>query len=73
LFTVVFIRILNLFDTLNEINVYSDTGRAGVTMDEDKARLSNPSEIINSLQQWFIDPTYYAEPRRIEIGLTVSI
>jgi outer membrane receptor for ferrienterochelin and colicin len=69
----VFLRIFNLFDSLNEINVYSDTGRAGVTMDEDKARLSNPSEIINSLNQWFIDPTFYAEPRRIEIGLTVSI
>lgn len=67
-----FTRIFNLFDTLNEINVYDDTGRAGFTIDEQKVRSTNPDEIINSLDDWFINPTFYSEPRRIEVGVTYT-
>ena len=65
-----FARILNLLDTLNEINVYDTTGRAGFTLDERVAAATNPPEIINSLDQWFSDPSHYSEPRRIELGVT---
>jgi hypothetical protein len=67
-----FLRIFNLFDTLNEITVYDDTGRAGETRDIEIARATNPSELINSLTMWYMNPTYYSEPRRIETGVTYS-
>lgn len=66
----VFARVFNLFDSLSELNVFSDTGRAGFTRDQDIAEATNPPEIVNSLQQWFTIPTHYAEPRRIEVGMT---
>jgi len=67
-----FIRVFNLFDTLNELNVYDDTGRAGFTIDERKARATNPPQLINTLDDWFTNPTHYSEPRRIELGITYT-
>jgi len=66
----VFLRIFNLFDNLNELSVYDDTGRAGFTLDENTARATNPTELLNNLDDWFINPTHYAEPRRVEFGFT---
>ena len=65
-----FARVLNLLDTLNEINVFDDTGRAGYTTDLQTARRSNPPEIINSLTDYYTNATHYSEPRRIELGVT---
>ena len=65
----VFARVMNLLDTLNEINVYNDTGRAGYTTDLQTARKSNPQEIVNSLAEWYTNSTHYSEPRRIELGV----
>ena len=67
-----FTRIFNLFDRLNEINVYDDTGRAGETIDKTNAEATNPPEYINTIDEWFTDATHYSEPRRIEFGLMVS-
>jgi len=67
-----FMRIFNLFDTLNELNVYNDTGRAGFTTDELTAASTNPSQYINSLNQWFTNAAFYSQPRRVEIGFTYS-
>ena len=67
-----FIRILNLFDTLNEVNVYDDTGRAGETRDQEKALATNPPQSINTVEAYYINPTHYSEPRRIETGFTYS-
>ena len=70
-----FLRVLNLFDRLNESNVYTDTGRAGETIDEYRARQSlgeGGGEWINTLDEWFTNATHYTEPRRIEMGITVN-
>jgi len=67
-----FMKVFNLFDTLNEINVYNDTGRAGFTTDELRALSTNPPEFINSLNQWFTNASFYSQPRRVEIGFTYS-
>jgi len=64
-----FVRIQNLLDALNEINVYNDTGRAGYTTDLQTAQKSNPPEIYNSLVEWYTNATHYSEPRRIEVGV----
>ncbi|MBN1782949.1 carboxypeptidase-like regulatory domain-containing protein [bacterium] len=68
-----FCRILNVFDTLNEINVYDDTGRAGFTTYQLDAAKSNPSQFINSLDQWYNNATHYSEPRRIEVGVSMTV
>ncbi|NQT27231.1 TonB-dependent receptor [candidate division KSB1 bacterium] len=68
----VFLRVFNLFDTLNEINVYDDSGQADYTRDKLTAQKSNQPEFINTLDAWFTNATHYSEPRRIELGLTIG-
>ena len=68
-----FLRVFNVLDQLNEINVFDDTGRAGFTRDEEIARATNPFEYINSLDEYYNNPTHYSEPRRVEIGMTYSL
>jgi len=69
---VAFARVFNVFDIRNELRVYDDTGRAGFTIDEARARASNPPEYVNSLDQWYQNPNQYSEPRRIEFGLNLE-
>ncbi len=64
-----FVRVLNILDRMNELNVYDDTGRAGYTKDELTAEATNPPEIINSLDEWYTNATHYSEPRRVEFGV----
>jgi hypothetical protein len=64
----IFLRIFNLFDTLNEVDVYNDTGRAGFTTDLERNRASNPPQNVNSIDEWYVNITHYSEPRRIEFG-----
>jgi outer membrane receptor for ferrienterochelin and colicin len=64
-----FLRVFNLFDTLNQLNVYNDSGRADYTTDLTRAQINNPNLYgINSLDEWFTNETFYSEPRRIEMG-----
>jgi hypothetical protein len=67
-----FLRINNIFDIQNEVGVYGDTGRAGKTYAEDRARATNTPEYLNSISEYFTQPTNYSEPRRIEIGATIE-
>lgn len=64
-----FLRVFNLFDRLNEVNVYNDTGRAGFTTELGRIRALNPTLNVNTLEEWFTDATFYSEPRRIEFGM----
>jgi outer membrane receptor for ferrienterochelin and colicin len=67
-----FLRVFNLLDQLNEVNVFDDTGRADETIDKKNAEDTvNPFiQRYNTIDQWFTDATHYAEPRRVELGLT---
>ncbi len=69
-----FMRIFNLLDQLNEVNVYDDTGRAGETIDYTRARQTVNSRVrrYNTLDEWFTNATHYSEPRRVELGLTFN-
>lgn len=69
---VAFLRVFNVFDTRNEDNVFDDTGRAGFTTDYDKAVGENPSQLVNTLDEWFRRPTHWSEPRRIELGVNLE-
>jgi len=68
----IFARVFNLFDTLNELNVYNDSGTADFTINEFLRRNDgNPNRIVNSIDEYYRNPTFYSEPRRIEFGATV--
>lgn len=67
----IFTRVYNLFDIRNQVNVYSSTGTADFS-DEERQRLndSEPDFLVNSVREFFRNPTFYAEPRRVELGAT---
>ena len=69
---IAFARIFNVLDTRNEYGVYDDTGRAGFTTDKARAEAINPEMPVNSLDQWYTQPSFYSEPRRIELGLNME-
>ncbi len=65
-----FVRVSNLFDHLNQVNVYDDSGKAGFTRWENIAKNQNTAEAVNTIEDWFRNETFYSEPRRIEFGIT---
>lgn len=65
-----FLRVLNVFDNLKQVNVYDDSGRADETIDILRAQKTNPNEAVNTIEEWFNNATFYSNPRRIEIGVT---
>ena len=66
----VFLKIYNLFDTLNEVNVFTDTGRAGYTLE--LTRDQTPPRGVNTLAEYFTRPDFYSSPRQIIIGADLS-
>jgi outer membrane receptor protein involved in Fe transport len=69
---VVFARVFNLLDMRNEPSVYDDTGRAGFTTDEARVAATGVRERVNTLHQWYRQPAFFSEPRRIELGMNVE-
>jgi hypothetical protein len=65
-------RVYNLFDIRNQNNVYNDSGTADFTIAEFLQRNGgNQYDLVNTLTQYYRNPSYYSEPRRIEIGSTI--
>lgn len=70
----VFLRVFNLFDFDNPTNIYTDTGDPFFTFAKLEAANNTPpayfTQVINNdLDQFYTDPTFFSEPRRVEIGL----
>ncbi|HEY6905848.1 MAG TPA: TonB-dependent receptor, partial [Ignavibacteriaceae bacterium] len=66
----VFAKVYNLFDTLNEQNVFGDTGRAGTTLE--LTRNQAPPRGVNTIADYFTRPDFYSAPRQIVIGAELS-
>ncbi len=64
-----FLNIYNVTDRLNELSVYSDTGRAGYNLTSLHA---GGARLVNSIQDYVIRPDFYSEPRRIQLGMSVN-
>ncbi len=61
-----FLKVFNLIDTANEDEVFSDTGRAGYTLE-----LTRAQELprgVNTLEEFFTRPDFYSAPRQIVLG-----
>ncbi len=67
----IFLKIYNLFDRLNEVDVYSDTGRAGYSLVSHF--LGDRKTSVNTLDDWINRPDFYSEPRKILLGLGISM
>ncbi len=66
----VFAKVYNLFDTPNELDVFTDTGRAGYTLDE--TRPQAPPHGVNTIKQFFTRPDFYSAPRQVLIGASID-
>lgn len=74
----IFLKIFNLFDTLNENSVYLDTGRAGYSLAEERGttelaqKYSEENPLIKSPSEYLIRPDYYLSPREVRLGLSLE-
>jgi outer membrane receptor protein involved in Fe transport len=60
-----FIKIFNLLDAKNPINVFTDSGKPDFSEDQ---------IIVHDYDQgWFVNPSYYSEPRSLYIGTKISL
>ncbi len=67
-----FLRINNLIDTKNPTQVYTDTGQPDWSLaEQQQLRIGGPHP-VSSVQDWYTKPNYYSEPRRVELGTTIS-
>jgi len=64
------IKVYNLFDRLNELEVYGDSGRASYTKD-----MVSDGEIqgANTKKEYYTHLDWYSAPRQILIGLSVEL
>lgn len=63
-----FLNIYNLTDRMNELDVYTDTGRASYSL------IPSPGVIrgVNTLEEYLIRPNYYSAPRYFTVGVSVG-
>jgi outer membrane receptor protein involved in Fe transport len=66
----VFAKVYNVFDALNELDVFTDTGRAGYSL---AALYTGKPRGVNSIEQYFTRPEFYSAPRQVIIGLGISL
>lgn len=64
------LKIYNLFDKMNELEVFQDSGRANYTED-----LNQPGQAqgANSKAEYFNHPDWYSAPRQILLGLSIEL
>ncbi|HMB89407.1 MAG TPA: TonB-dependent receptor, partial [Rhodothermales bacterium] len=63
-----FTRVFNVFDTRNEVGIYSDTGRAFPNL------RFNPGEPqgLNTKEEYLERPNFYSAPRQVTVGLSLT-
>lgn len=65
-----YFKIYNLFDRKNELDVYSDTGRAGYSL---QSFYTSPNiRGVNTLNEYLKRPDWYSAPRQVIIGVKIS-
>ena len=73
-----FLKVFNLFDTLNERLVYNDTGRSTYSLEQTKGSALATDEIaknipgVRSVEEYFNRPEFYLPPREVRFGASVE-
>ncbi|MGH7494181.1 MAG: TonB-dependent receptor [bacterium] len=65
----VFLRIYNLLDRKNELQVFTDTGRANYSL---SALNSGTVFGLNTIDEYFTRPDFYSAPRQVLAGFAVE-
>ena len=68
----IYCNIYNLLDVRNEFSVWNDTGRSTYTLTAKDVPTTDPGR-IGHLNEHLLRPEWFGEPRRINIGLNVSL
>ncbi len=66
----IFLKVYNLLDTGNEFDVFTDTGRAGYSLE---ANYSGEPRGINTIDEYYTRPEFYSAPRQLLLGLGISL
>lgn len=66
----IFVKVYNLFDTKNELDVFSDTGRASYSV---QANYEGMPRGINTVQEYYTRPDFYSAPRQVILGIGISL
>ncbi|MDQ7066327.1 MAG: TonB-dependent receptor [candidate division KSB1 bacterium] len=66
-----FLRVFNVFDRLNELEVFTDTGRASYTLAPLYTGGLRPRG-LNPLDMYFKRPDFFSPPRQVQIGFSYS-
>jgi outer membrane receptor protein involved in Fe transport len=66
----IFAKIYNVFDTENELNIFTDTGRANYSV---QAGYSGRPRGINSIEEYYTRPDFYSAPRQIVVGVELIL
>ncbi len=66
-----FLKVYNLFDTANELEVFGDTGRAGYSLELTRAQ--EPPKGVNTVEEYFTSPDFYSAPRQIIFGVSYGL
>jgi outer membrane receptor for ferrienterochelin and colicin len=67
----IFMKVYNVFDRHNELDVYGDTGRAGYSLISHYT--GERRATVNTLDEWLRRPDFYSEPRKILVGFDFDI
>ena len=66
----VFAKIFNVLDSDNPTNVYTNSGDPYFSFDQLEAENINPVLYNNTLDEFYTNPSFFSQPRRIEVGLS---
>jgi hypothetical protein len=67
-----FVKVFNLFDRRNEIDIYGETGRASATPAQLNLEGIGGGGRVNSVANYLVRPDYYSEPREVQIGIEIN-
>jgi outer membrane receptor protein involved in Fe transport len=75
---VVFLKVFNLLDRLNEVNVFDDTGRATYTLAIARGEGAAVDQHIglvdgvHPMSEYFTNPGNYSDPREVLVGVSLN-
>jgi outer membrane cobalamin receptor len=64
-----FARVFNVFDTDNEVNIYTDTGRAFPNLQY----YPGEPQGLNTKEEYLQRPDFYSAPRQVTVGLALTL
>ena len=69
----IYAKLDNMFDIMNEYQVYGDTGAADYTLAQLRAEQNNAIEVINTLDDYYMHQTWFGDPRRFTVGFSLGV